>query len=137
MTEIFLIRLEELQPSQLYISADKLAAITRGDVPATPEDLAPIPVRRLGSKIILTDGHTRALAAWRSGLTELRAVWDVDDLDWNAYEICVGWCTEAGIRTVADLNDRIVCTDDYEELWIKRCGAMHEELETRRRRESP
>jgi len=54
--------------------------------------------------------------------------WDTDELDWEAYGVCVQWCLQEGIHSVLDLQTRVVTAEQYEELWIKRCRAMHEEL---------
>jgi len=128
----FLKRLDELQPSQLFVSAEKLSRVMSRRDPLTVETLEPVPLKRLGGRVVLTDGHTRALAAFLAGLTEIRAFWDQDDLDWEAYEICVAWCREEGIRAVPDLKDRVVPPEDYEVLWLDRCRRMHRELEARR-----
>ncbi len=135
MGDVFLKRLDELQPSQLFVSAEKLSAVMKEDTVVTVEGLQPVPVKELRDRVALTDGHTRALAAVLSGLAEIRVFWDEDDLDWEAYEICVEWCREEGIHMVADLGDRVVSWDTYEEVWLERGRAMHRELEERRRAE--
>ena len=129
MSETFMMKLDRMQPSQLFISSEKLAQVMRDFGPLRPDSLAPIPVKELAGKVIMTDGHTRALAALLAGLTEIRVVWDEDDLDWEEYDICVRWCEEEGIHTIADLKDRIVSPVDYQRLWLDRCQAMHDELE--------
>jgi len=130
-------RLDELQPSQLYISAAKLAAVQRDFDPRRPERLEPIPIQALAGRVIMTDGHTRALAAYRAGLAEVAVVWDEDELDWAAYQICVDWCLAAGIRTVADLHDRVVPADVYEVVWHQRCAEMQRGLERARQGPPP
>jgi len=132
MNGTFVMRLDEMQPSQLFISSAKLSQVIAGFDQAGPGSLAPIPVKELCGKIIMTDGHTRALAALLSGLTEVRVFWDEDELDWEAYEICVQWCEEEGIHTIADLKGRIVPPEDYQRLWLGRCEEMQHELEARR-----
>ena len=129
--ETFEINLVDLQPSQLYISADKLAKVERSmrDAAARPE---PLPVERVGPRTVLTDGHTRALAAYRAGARSVPVYRETDELDWAAYEICVRWCLDAGIRSIADLQTRIVTADRYEDLWYARCRALHEQLNRRR-----
>jgi 3-methyladenine DNA glycosylase AlkD len=121
--------LAELQPSQLYISAAKLAHVQRDSTLQRPESLEPIPIKALGGRIIMTDGHTRALAALLAGLTEIPVVWDEDELDWEAYQICVDWCLAEGIHTVADLQGRVVPAAEYEIVWHQRCREMQRELE--------
>jgi len=127
--------IRNLQPSQLYICAEKLAEVERLTAEGDGTPVSPVPVKRLESRIVLTDGHTRAVAAFRRGRTSVPAYWETDLLDWEAYEICVQWCTQEGIHSVADLGQRIVPTKQYEELWYKRCRALHQELAARRRTE--
>jgi hypothetical protein len=133
MTKIFVMKLNEIQPSQLFISSERLSHIMIDLDPLKPESLRPIPVKKLGNQVIFTDGHTRALGAFLSGFSEVRVFWDEDELDWEAYEICVKWCREQGICTVADLKDRVVASVEYEVLWLKRCKEMQKSLEARRR----
>jgi len=132
MTDIFMMKLDEIQPSQLFVSSEKLSQVMEDFAPITTGSLAPIPVKELRGKTVFTDGHTRALAAFLSGLSEVRVFRDEDDMDWQAYEVCVDWCETEGIRTIADLKDRIVSPADYDRLWLKRCGEMHRRLEAER-----
>jgi hypothetical protein len=132
-TPSFTMKLDEIQPSQLYISSAKLARVMTSFDPLRPESLAPIPVKALGDRVIMTDGHTRAFAAFSCGLAQVRVFWDEDELDWEAYAICVEWCVEAGIRTIAGLEDRVVDPQAYQVLWLDRCAEMHCELEARRK----
>ena len=132
MTEYFLLRLDEIQPTQLYISAQKLAEVLRGFDAARPATVEPFPVKRLDDELVLTDGHTRAFAAFLCGLSEIRAYWDEDDLDWEAYRICVQWCRADGIRSVKDLVGRVVGPREYQQKWLDRCAEMHRELSAKR-----
>jgi len=122
MNESLTIPVLDLQPSQLFISETKLAAV-RKKWRAT--DLIPLPVKELDGKIVLTDGHTRACQAWLSGEKEIPVRWDQDDLDWDAYRIYVGWCLQEGILNIADLAKRVIPQDRYEVLWIQRCAALN------------
>jgi hypothetical protein len=132
MRDRFRLRLDAIQPSQLYISAEKLAAIEAEWDASDPDALPPIPIKRLDGREVATDGHTRGVALLRAGYEETWAVWDEDDLDWEAYRICVDWCRDAGLRTMHDLVDRIVDPDAYQRLWLDRCRRMHERLEDSR-----
>jgi hypothetical protein len=129
---LFWIELDRLQPSQLYISTEKLSRVREAFDPARPGSLEPIPLKELDGRVIYTDGHTRAFAAWAARWKEIPAYWDRDELDWEAYRICVGWCLEAGIRTIADLQDRVLSPAEYEVLWYRRCADMQETLRRRR-----
>lgn len=132
MEKPFLMRVDAIQPSQLYISSEKLERVCARFDASSAESLEPIPIKRLGDSIVFTDGHTRALAAFMRGLVKVPVLWDEDELDWEAYEICVEWCREAGIRTIGDLGDRAVAPDQYEILWLQRCAQMQRELVSRR-----
>ena len=134
MNNIFVMKLDEIQPSQLFINSEKLSRVMKALGPLRPETLEPVPVKNLGNQVIFTDGHTRAFAGYLCGLSEVRVFWDEDNLDWEAYEICVGWCKKQGILTIADLKDRVVDPEEYEVLWLKRCEATQQALETRQNR---
>ena len=127
-------KLSEIQPSQLYVSSEKLSQVITSSDNLTPESMGPIPVKELAGRVVATDGHTRLLAAFLAGLGQVKVCWDGDGLDWEAYEICASWCQQEGVRTAADLADRIVPPAQYETLWLDRCRKMHRELEARRKR---
>ena len=57
--------LKDLQPSQFWISEEKLQAVERWFDPADLSGFEPIPVRLLDGRPVMTDGHTRAAAAGR------------------------------------------------------------------------
>jgi hypothetical protein len=130
--KVFEMELAAIQPSQLFISVEKLNQVEKNYAPLNPETLPPIPIKRLGDDIVFTDGHTRALVAHLYGFEKIRVFWDADELDWEAYEICVCWCKEARIRTIADLKGRIVSQEDYKVLWYQRCDQLHHDLAMRR-----
>jgi hypothetical protein len=128
MDNRFRLRLDAMQPSQLYISAGKLEAIEATWDPGDPDALPPIPVKVLDGRLVSTDGHTRGVALVRAGYEEVWAVWEEDEWDWEAYRICIQWCFDAGITSMPDLADRIVGSDAYQRLWLDRCSRMHEDL---------
>jgi hypothetical protein len=101
-----------------------------------PDLIKPIPLKKLGDKIVLTDDHTLALAAFLHGVWEVRAYWEEDELDWDAYEVCVKWCRKEGVCTIADLKNRVVSPKEYDVLWVDRCKKMQQELEARRKQGS-
>jgi len=116
-----LMKLSAIQPSQLYINSVKLLKLINT---LNKSDMSPVPIKELNNDIIYTDGHTRALVYYLSGFDEIDVMWDEDELDWKAYTMCVKWCKEEGIFTIADLKDRIICAEDYRKLWIKRCEGL-------------
>ena len=133
--EYFALGLDQLQPSQLFISAEKLAQVMETFDPNRPEALKPIPIKKLNGRLIYTDGHTRGLAAYLSNWEQVPVYWDQDELDWDAYQICVDWCLRERIYTVADLQRRILSSADYEVLWLERCQKMHQELAHKRQKQ--
>jgi hypothetical protein len=132
MSEIFRLALDEIQPSQLYLNREKLAHVNASWRPRTLEQLSPVPVKCLDGQIIYTDGHHRAFAAHRIGFYELRVVWDEDEMDWDAYRICVAWCRDVGVYTIHDLEARVVSTEEYAVCWLERCRTMQNALEAER-----
>ena len=131
--------LEALQPSQLLVSAEKLQGVLDwwdADDP-DPEPLPYLhPVEDLGldpgvvenGRVVLTDGHTRALAAVLSGAETVPVVREPDreELSMEVYRTCLGWCVDEGVRTPADLVGRVVSAETHREEWIKRCRAVVE-----------
>ena len=120
--------LAQLHPSQLYISAEKLAAVRKWFDPNDLTSFEPLPVKRKGDILYLTDGHTRAAAAYLAGLKSVPVYDETDDLDWQAYGICLQWCRDEGVDTIEKLSRRIVSKEDYDVLWHQRCDRMHQEL---------
>ena len=129
-------RLDEIQPSQLYISSEKLDAVMKTVDHVKPRAIEPIPIKKFGSRIIFVDGHTRAFAAFLHGFPMIPVYWEDEELDWDAYEICVEWCKKEGIRTIADLKDRVVSQKDYEILWYRRCEEMQQNLAKKKTEEA-
>ena len=84
-------KLDKMQPSQLFINSEKLALVIEA-LDADPKSLEPIPVKKIGDEVVFVDGHTRAFAAFLRRMLEVRVYWEEDELDWDAYKICVNWC---------------------------------------------
>ena len=121
-------RINDLQPSQFYLSEKKLAAIEGWLQASDLSHFTPIPVKELDGRLVMTDGHTRAVAALRAGLDAVPLTWEEDDLDWEMYRACVAACLERGVCTPRDLLGRILSETDYAEKWDKWCDAMQAEI---------
>ena len=130
MPKTFMMKLDKIQPSQLYISSEKLSKVMKN---FNANSIEPIPVKKLGDDIIFVDGHTRAFAAYLHGLKEIPVYWEYEELDWEAYKICVEWCKKEGIYTIADLENRVIPHREYEILWYRRCEEMQRNLEAKRK----
>ena len=132
LVKTFLMKLDRIQPSQLYISREKLNQVLKGLANPRSLSIKPIPLATLGNEVIFLDGHTRALAVFLRGASDITVCWEDEEIDWEMYKICVEWCKEEGIRSIADLERRIVSQEDYETLWIQRCRSLEQELDKKR-----
>ena len=126
--EKYSLKLKDLQPSQFCISEEKLRDVERWFDPRDLSSFEAIPVKLLDGRPVMTDGHTRAVAALRAGLTYVPLVWDEDELDWDMYRKCVEACRERGVLSPADLQDRIISGKDYLEKWDRWCDDMQKEV---------
>jgi len=134
MAPTFRLGIDQIQLSQLYISSAKLASVLRFFEEGRQDILEPIPIKEIDGKLVATDGHTRLLAWSPNGYEEVECEWEDTEMDWEEYRICMQWCREEGIQTVADLKNRIISPEDYEMLWLGRCRAMQQQLEMKRAR---
>ena len=132
MSDEFKMGILDIQPSQLFISEVKLNKVSEWLGNKNIEYYQSIPVKKLNGKIIFTDGHTRAFELYQMGIENIRCIWHEDDLDWEAYQICVDWCIEEGITNISHLKQRVIDNDSYEVLWNDRCRKMQKVLEAKR-----
>ena len=121
--------LKDLQPSQFYISQAKLSNIQAWFHNDDLSNFEPLPVKVLDGIPILTDGHTRAVAALLAGLESVPLVYDEDELDWKLYRYCVKQCKQRGIHSPYDLVDRVISAYEYEEKWIGWCEQISSKLQ--------
>ncbi|MBK5243086.1 hypothetical protein [Clostridium sp.] len=128
MSKDILMNLNDIQPSQLYINSQKLNNVLKWFTPSDYESYDALPIKTLNGKIIFTDGHTRAYAAYIKGVKTINVYWDEDELSWNAYQICVDWCIAEGINSIEDLKGRVIEPSEYKILWLDRCRNMHNQL---------
>jgi hypothetical protein len=122
-------RLDTLLPTQLYISELKHQYWSERLSANGVDDYEPVPVKRIGNDLFMTDGHTRAVVLWQLGVREIEAYDDADELDWFAYLEDLKWCRDGRVLTVVELAERIIPHDDYEVKWRGRCEAAHKRRE--------
>ena len=134
MNKPFKMKINKIQPSQLYLNFKKINALLKNSNFNHIKGMEPIPIKKLNNQIIFTDGHTRAYLYWKNGCKKILVSWEDEDLDWDAYQICVEWCKDAGIKTISDLGNRVIDNNIYQEKWLKRCQKMQEELEDKRKK---
>ena len=111
--------LDDLQPTQLYLSEEKMLAIVER-LDLVEPDYDPLPVADIDGDLVALDGHHRAFAALLAGADDARVV-RASDVDLEPYRTCVEWCAEAGIESIADLAGRVLDRESYEAEWIERC----------------
>lgn len=128
--KVIFMKLDQIQPSQLFISKKKLKSVL--EKYPDLKQIDPIPIKKLNDEIIYTDGHTRAYAAYINGFKEIPIEWDEDELDWEMYSVCVEWCKSERIFTIADLEKKVISHEDYEKLWYERCKTMQDEIKEKR-----
>ncbi len=116
----------DLGISQLYLNQSKLEAIEKWFDPNHMNLCQPVPVYDFGDgRFTLTDGHSRAFIAYRHK-TKVPIVYDTDDIVTGKegqllYKNDIVWCRRFNLRTVADLENRVVPSSEYQSLWIDRC----------------
>lgn len=115
--------LKELQPSQLYLSQDKVQKVTSW-YDSSP--MTPIFVRKFANcdDWVITDGHTHAFVASLKGATTIPVQLDEEDYSDGViklYEQCIDWCREESISQISDLATRQLLQKDYQKRWIDRC----------------
>ncbi len=125
--------LNDLQPSQFYISQAKLSNIQAWFRKDDLSNFEPLPVKVLDGIPILTDGHTRAVAAILAGLESVPLVYEEDELDWNLSRYCVEQCNQMGIHSPYDLVDRVISACEYEEKWIDWCEQISSKLQQKQK----
>ncbi len=113
--------LTDIQPSQFYLSRLKLERVQSWFRPHDLSNFTPCPVYLLNGRVIFTDGHTRAYAAYKAGLRQIPLVWETDRLSWEQYQKCVDSCLLHSVHSVADLENRILTPEDYETKWLDWC----------------
>jgi hypothetical protein len=133
MVRTLRMKTDAIQPTQLYISSEKLDSVMKNLRRTKVIDIEPIPIEELDNQIVFVDGHTRAFAAFLLGLSEISVYWEDEELDWDEYRICVKWCKEEGIITTSDLKERVIPHKDYRVLWLDRCKKMQTDMKIKKK----
>lgn len=53
--------------------------------------------------------------------------WDYDDLSWDEYEVCVGWCKDARKLHIEQLE--LLTNHEYQILWLEKCWENRKRME--------
>ncbi|WP_100486082.1 hypothetical protein [Sporolactobacillus pectinivorans] len=124
----FFLDLYQIRPSQLYLDQSKIDRLQGQFDPLNIRNNMPLPVKKIGGEVFLTDGHTRAYLYDCSKISMIPVYWDEDDLDIEVYQTCLKWCREEMIMFISDLKDRILPHDQFVEQWVNRCEAASQKL---------
>lgn len=128
---IKLMNIDLLGLSQIYLSSEKIASVTKWFEPQCMEDFKPLPVHDFGNNMYtLTDGHTRAYVAYKNGVSVLPVVYDNDDIVTNQvgqmlYKADIDWCKRFKLSHIKHLGSRILNKSTYQKLWIVRCDRSY------------
>lgn len=114
---------DTLQPSQFLIDQGRLDALERC---FTPQQVSPIPVRRMDGRLVMLDGHHRACALLRWGADRLPIVHDEDgDVSLPLYRTCVAACWARGVLSARSLTGCIVSPQVFRRDWDSYCDELH------------
>lgn len=70
------------------------------------------------------DGHHRLFLLNNMGVTNIRVINEVADNENRLYQILADEAWDMGLRTIADLEKRIVSEADFKVLWIEKCSKI-------------
>lgn len=127
------ILLKELQPSQFYVSEEKLRKAEQWFNPEDLSNFEPISVKELDGKLVMLDGHTRAVAALNAGLEKVPLIWETEEWDWEMYRRCVHECEQRDVLSPLDLVPRVISAAEYWEKWDAWCDRMQAEVDAARK----
>lgn len=128
---IKLLNVDLLDLSQIYLSSDKITSVMDRFDPKHMDNFQPLPVHDFGNNTYtLTDGHTRAYVAYKSGVSILPVIYDNDDIVTNQigrmlYKADIDWCKRFKISHIKHLESRILDKDTYQKLWHERCDRSY------------
>ena len=112
----FRVRIDQLQPSQPFLSRVRLENIMRN----TAFLLRPVGVRELNGRLCIIEGHERLMALHNLGSQEVEVYIDDSDRDAKIWKECVEIAISNGIATIIDLEDRFLSPSGFRQLWIER-----------------
>ena len=122
--EIQIVNLMELRPNNWYINKAKLNKIREVWRRKEQTRLPPVLVTRIDAEFSLIDGHSRAYAAYEQSVSKIAAtIRDLHKIEGSQalYEHIHREGPGIGIRTIADLKDRIVEAELHKQLWVGYC----------------
>ncbi len=111
----FVIRIDQLQPSQPFLSRDRLNNILSN----TSFLLRPVAVIELNGRFCLLEGHERCYALASVGIEEVEAYIDTSLCKSN-WRKCVEYTMSQGVACVDDFDNRIVDAAIFKQIWVQK-----------------
>ena len=130
--EIKWVEVERLRPNNWFINRDRLEAVRKAWRRGEEARLPPVLVTEIDGELSLVDGHSRAYAAWENGAFRIGTiVKDLDEIEGSTalYEHIHREGPGLGIRTIGDLEGRIVGPGEHRRLWVGYCTRWLEKNE--------
>ena len=130
--KVRLIKLMELRPNNWFINQAKLDSVREAWQHGEQELLPPVLVTEIEGELSLIDGHSRVYAAFERGGTHIKAlVSQLGQIEGSKalYRHIHREGPKIGIKTIADLADRIVGPEEHRRLWVGYCAKWIEENE--------
>ncbi len=115
--DTFSVRIDQLQPSQTFISQARLSNISRH-----VQFLSrPVPVRLIDGRLCVVEGHERCFALYSLGEKNVSVF--IDDREKPSEEIfkrMVKFTEDSGVASIQDFEERILQPVDFRALWLEK-----------------
>ena len=119
-----MVSLSGLRPNNWYINRCKLASVRKAWSEGLEDELPPVLITEIDGELALIDGHSRAYAAHENDSSSIAAEYrHLSEIEGDSrlYIHIHRAGPGRGIRTIADLADRIVSPAEHRRLWIGYC----------------
>lgn len=111
MKKSFVLYIQEIQPTKLYLDSEKIQSFMKIDT----EEI-PVSVKVINDEITLIKGHEFAYAKMLKGEKQISVCWEENLEDLGYYEDCIIKCQEKNIRTIRDLESYVYDSANYKKL---------------------
>ncbi|MGT2785585.1 ParB/RepB/Spo0J family partition protein [Streptococcus merionis] len=118
--------IKDLQPSQFYLSREKIEAIQSWFKSQDLSRFEPISVKELDGQWIIVDGHSRLFVAYQAGLKTIPVALEKEDWNWDFYRYCIAETKKRGIEQISDLAAFQLSSSDYKTLWLDWCQRIYQ-----------
>ena len=114
-----------VRPNNWYINREKLERVRSAWNNGKQDQLPPVLVTEIDDEPSLIDGHSRAYAAFERGETHIRAdIYALEEIEGSSalYKHIHREGPHQGIKTIADLQGRILPPEEHRRLWTGYCN---------------